>query len=253
MNILFTICGRAGSKGVKNKNSKEFLDYPLSFYTTSIIDLFMRNNPQHQCDLVLNTDSTELISLFKDHLKIPFEIVDRAEELAGDLVPKIHVIKDSYEVARDRKKKDYDMVVDLDITSPLRTLNDLEALIEKKLESNADIVFSVTDSRRNPYFNMVMKTDHGYERVITSNFNTRQETPEIFDMNASMYAYSPSFLIQGKGIFDGKCDVIKMMDTAILDIDSESDFKMMEIIANHLFQHYPGHKAIRDNIFSIMN
>ncbi len=252
MNILFTICGRAGSKGIKNKNVKEFLNYPLSFYTASIINLFIEKNRQHQCDLVLNTDSIELITLFKERLKMPFEVVERVEELAGDMVPKIHVIQDSYEVLRKRKNKDYDMVVDLDITSPLRTLSDLEALIVKKAESDADVVFSVTDSRRNPYFNMVMKTNNGYERVITSNFNTRQETPEIFDMNASMYAYSPVFLSQGRGIFDGKCDVIKMMDTAILDIDSESDFEMMEVIATYLFSNFIQHKEIRNNIVNII-
>jgi CMP-N,N'-diacetyllegionaminic acid synthase len=86
------------------------------------------------------------------------------------------------------------MVIDLDITSPLRTLKNIEALVDKKLNSDADLVFSVTDSRRNPYFNMVMKTEKGYERVIKSYYNARQEAPEIFDMNASMYAYLLSFL-----------------------------------------------------------
>jgi CMP-N,N'-diacetyllegionaminic acid synthase len=148
-------------------------------------------------------------------------------------------------------KKDYDMVVDLDITSPLRTLNDLETLVEKKLNSDADVVFSVTDSRRNPYFNMVMKTDKGYERVVQSNFNARQEAPEIFDMNASMYAYSPEFLTSGKGIFDGKCDVIKMMDTAVLDIDHEIDYEFMTVIAEYLFKYNKLYRDIRENIFNI--
>ena len=144
------------------------------------------------------------------------------------------------------------MVVDLDITSPLRTLDDLESLIEKKMCSDADVVFSVTDSRRNPYFNMVMKTDRGYERVIKSNFNARQEAPEIFDMNASMYAYSPEFLKSGKGIFDGKCDVIKMIDTAVLDIDHENDFELMEVIAEHLFENNKNFEKIYNNLSSII-
>ena len=41
MNILFTICGRAGSKGIKNKNVREFLSKPLPLYTLSAIDLFL--------------------------------------------------------------------------------------------------------------------------------------------------------------------------------------------------------------------
>jgi CMP-N,N'-diacetyllegionaminic acid synthase len=248
MNILFTICGRAGSKGIKNKNLKEFLGFPLSFYTISAIDLFVKENPQHKVDIVLNTDSEGLIDLFANKVKIPIDIVERAPELGTDSTPKVSVIQNSYEVMKQRYERDYDMVVDLDITSPLRTIKDIEALIEKKSNSDADVVFSVTDSRRNPYFNMVMKTEKGYERVVKSNFNARQEAPEIYDMNASMYAYSLEFLNSGKAIFEGKCDVIKMVDTAVLDIDNENDFELMEIIAEYLFAHNEEMKTIKDNI-----
>jgi CMP-N,N'-diacetyllegionaminic acid synthase len=251
MRILFTICGRAGSKGIKNKNLKEFLGYPLPFYTVSVIDLFIKNNKQYDCDIVLNTDSGDLINLFRNKLTLPIHILERAPELGEDNTPKVYVIQNSYTDLKERLNKDYDMVVDLDITSPLRTLKDLENLVEKKLNSDADVVFSVTDARRNPYFNMVMKTDNGYERVIRSNFNARQEAPKIFDMNASMYAYSPEFLDSGKGIFDGKCDVIKMMDTAVLDIDHENDFEFMIVIAEYLFKKNKLYRDIRENIFNI--
>jgi len=252
MRILFTICGRAGSKGIKNKNLKEFLGYPLPFYTVSVIDLFIKNNKQYDCDIALNTDSGDLIDLFRNKLTLPIHIVERESKLGEDTTPKVHVIQNSYMVLKERLKKDYDIVVDLDITSPLRSLKDIENLVEKKLNSDADVVFSVTDSRRNPYFNMVMKTEKGYERVIRSNFNARQEAPEIFDMNASMYAYSPEFLKSGRGIFEGKCDVIKMMDTAVLDIDHESDFEMMEIIAKYYYCKKQDMEVINDNLTNII-
>lgn len=252
MKLLFTICGRAGSKGIKNKNLKEFLGYPLPFYTISAIDLFIKNNRQYECDIVLNTDSADLIDLFRNKVTLPIHIVEREPKLGEDTTPKVHVIQNSYTVLKERLKKDYDIVVDLDITSPLRTLKDLENLVEKKLNSDADVVFSVTDSRRNPYFNMVMKTEKGYDRVIRSNFNARQEAPEIFDMNASMYAYSPEFLTSGKGIFEGKCNVIKMMDTAVLDIDHENDFELMEVVASYLFNKNQSMNLIKENIKAIV-
>ena len=251
MRILFTICGRAGSKGLKNKNLKNFLEFPLAYYTLSTIDLFMKNNKQHECDIVLNTDSSDLIALFKNKVNILVEIIERSSELGKDNTPKVTVIQNSYLVIKERLEKDYDLVVDLDITSPLRILKDLEILVEKASRSDTDVVFSITDSRRNPYFNMVMKTEKGYERVIASDFNARQEAPEIFDMNASMYAYSPKFLKSGKGIFEGKCDVIKMLDTAILDIDSEEDFVLMEVVAKHFYSNNSLLCEIRDNIPSL--
>ncbi|WP_027087209.1 hypothetical protein [Cohnella panacarvi] len=248
MNILFTICGRAGSKGIKNKNLKDFLGYPLPLFTVSAIDLYMRGNPHVQCDIVLNTDSKDLIELFQGSLRIKVDVVDRDATLGLDNTPKVAVIRNSFEIMQVRKSIKYNMVVDLDITSPIRSVDDVSNLIQKKITSLADVVFSVTNARRNPYFNMVVRTENGYERVIKSSFNTRQEAPEIFDMNASLYAYSPSFLGSGKGIFEGKCDVIQMMDTAVLDIDHESDLEMMKVIAEHLFNHYPKLSEVRDNI-----
>lgn len=251
MNILFTICGRAGSKGIKNKNLKDFLGYPLPFYTVSAIDLYIKQNPDVYCDVVLNTDSDDLIKLFKKQLDFQVEIIERNESLGLDNTPKVAVISNCLDVMKKRKSINYDMVVDLDITSPLRTVEDISKLIRKRTESNLDIVFSVTNSRRNPYFNMVMKTENGYERVIASEFNARQEAPEIFDMNASLYAYFPEFLESGKGIFEGKCDIIEMVDTAVLDLDHENDFELMQVIAKYLFERYALFREIRDNIINI--
>lgn len=251
MRILFTICGRAGSKGVKNKNIIDFIGYPLPYYTLAVIDLYMKKHTQNEYVIVLNTDSEDLINLIKTYKDIHVQIVDRPYKLAEDNSPKVPVIKYSYSKICEILKTDFNMVIDLDLTSPLRTLRDLEELVLKRSSSTADVIFSVTDSRRNPYFNMVKKTEDGYERVINSNFNSRQEAPEIFDMNASMYAYKTEFLISGKGIFDGVCDVVKMMDTAVLDIDHEMDLIFMELIGKYLYDTNDCFKEIYDHVSSI--
>jgi len=246
--ILFTICGRAGSKGIKNKNVKEFLGYPLPFYTVSAIDLYKKQNPEINGSVVLNTDSRELISLFESLTNFKADIIERDPSLGLDATPKNKVIQNCLDIMEKRKPIKYNMVVDLDITSPLRTVADISNLIRKKMDSDADIVFSVTDSRRNPYFNMVRKTENGYEKILGPTLNCRQEAPEVFDMNASMYAYSPEFLRRDKDIFEGKCDIIKMMDTAVLDLDHDNDFELMQVIAEYLFCKYTEFKAVRDNI-----
>lgn len=248
MNILFTICGRAGSRGIKNKNLSIFLGYPLSFYTYSAINLFIKKNSDINCELVLNTDSIELAGVFSDNPDIKADIIKRQAALAGDNTPKSEVILNCLRVMEERKLTKYDIVADLDITAPLRSVDDIERLIAKKVNSGADVVFSVTDSRRNPYFNMVKKSANGYERVISSEYNTRQEAPEIFDMNASMYAYSPEFLKGGRGLFEGTCDVIKMRDTAVLDLDKEEDFELMQVLGEYFFENYTDFKEIRNNI-----
>lgn len=251
--ILFTICGRAGSKGLKNKNLKDFLEYPLAFYTLSALDLFIKNHPEHSCDLALSTDSDDLIELVQNKSKIEINTVNRPAEIAGDEAPKISAIRHAYHSLVERKNKDYDIVVDLDITSPLRKLRDLENVIDKKLSTQTPVIYTVTEARRNPYFNMVMKNNDGlYERVIKSDFNARQEAPEIYDMNASIYAYSIEFMSDEIGIFDADNDIVIMDDTAVLDIDSERDFLLMEIIAKYLYNSDKEYREIRDNISKII-
>lgn len=251
MQILFTICGRAGSKGIKNKNIRDFLGKPLPYYTLSAIDLYRKENVEDEIDVVVNSDSQELLHMMKKNPFFELYTIDRAEILGGDNVPKIQVIQNCLEDMQNRLAKKYDMVVDLDITSPLRTKEDIVNLIHMQKEKNADVTFSVTDSRRNPYFNMVKRVEKGVKRVLDSNFTTRQQAPQIFDMNASMYAYHPAFLFSGKGVLDGYCECIHMYDTGILDLDHENDFELMEVIAKYLFDNKPEFGEIYKHIESV--
>lgn len=250
--ILFTICGRAGSKGIKNKNIREFCGYPLPYYSLATIDMFCKMNDGVDVDVVVNSDSKELIELIGKNPFMDVSVIERVAELGGDYVPKIAVIDDCMSRMSDMKKKKYDVVIDLDITSPLRTVGDLINLVNKFLETGADVTTSVTDSRRNPYFNMVKKTEHGYKKVIESNFTTRQQAPEMFDMNASLYAYKPAFLSSGKGVLDGYCECIHMYDTGILDLDHENDYELMQVIANYLYEKRPEFGEIRNHIAKYM-
>lgn len=248
MNILFTICGRAGSKGIKNKNIRDFLGYRLPLCTLSAIDLYLKRNPDIDCDIVVNSDSQELLDIICNNGKQKVKAIIRSEKLSGDMVAKVDVILDCLNQMEEREGKRYDTIVDLDITSPLRTVEDIENLINKKKNSGCDVAFSVVESRRNPYFNMVKKIDKGYGKVIPSGFVARQQAPEIYDMNASIYAYDRDYLRTGKGVFDGYCEIIKMYDAGILDLDHENDFKLMEVVAKYLFKSKAKFGEIRENL-----
>ncbi len=250
MRILFTICGRAGSKGIKNKNIRLFVDKPLVYYTVSAIDLFIKNTKKDfQYDIALSTDSEDLINIVNNNQLQQVNIIRRRPELCGDSIGKIAVIKDCIE-QMESEDKIYDMVIDLDITSPLRTVADIEKLVEVHDTIGADVTTSVTTARRNPYFNQLKKTEHGYKKVIESNYTARQQAPEIYDMNASMYAYSPDFLKSGKGVLDGYCECIEMFDTGILDLDHENDFELMEVIAKYLFEKNEDFAEVYNNILN---
>lgn len=199
--------------------------------------------------VVLNTDSEPLIEIVKRVNTLPVAILRREESLAGDRVPKVAVILDC--LNRSEKEFDckFDMVVDLDITSPLRTVGDVKNAIDRKVQrSEVDVVYSVTHSRRNPYFNMVKEENGFFSKAIPSNYTTRQEAPTFFDMNASIYVYSPKALRKKEQatFFNSGCDAIVMFDTGVLDIDSEEDYELMQVIAKYLFENKEEFKDVFD-------
>lgn len=233
MNILITICGRAGSKGFKNKNLKKMNGIPLVYYTIAVIKLYMEKHRENKVTVALNTDSMELRKLVMAQTILDgIGYVERKESLAGDTVAKVNVIKDTY--LSFERKDSFDVVVDLDITAPLRRVADIENVLEEYFsDTRYDLVFSVVEARRSPYFNMVEKKESGfYGKVCESMFTSRQQTPKSYELNASIYAYNPLFLESDitNTILDYKCGVALMPDFLVLDIDSEDDFEMMEYL-----------------------
>ncbi|MEG0297768.1 MAG: acylneuraminate cytidylyltransferase family protein [Clostridium sp.] len=256
MNILFTICGRAGSKGCKNKNMKEFLGSPLLYFTISCIDIFKKTYKEQfgAMDICVNSDSLELLDLVKK-VNQNIELINRDASLAGDSIGKVDVIKNSVDIIEDRLNNKYDLVIDLDITSPLRVAHDVKRAIDEKLrDRDKNVVFSVVPSRRNPYFNMVQDIEGDYKMIIESTYLTRQEAPQTYDMNASIYVYEREALRDEKlkTLFEGACGAITMTDTAVLDIDSEEDFELMQVVAEHFMSKNSEMKAIIDNIKEIV-
>lgn len=255
MNILFTLCGRAGSKGVKNKNLKNFLGAPLVYYSlASITECIEQMGTDVNYRVVLNTDSQDLVDLVKAQSIVNVDVLWRDESLGGDTISKVDVIKDCYHRGVKLYGTDFDMVVDLDITSPLRCAQDVKNAITHKSERpDTDVVYSVTGSRRNPYFNMVKEEDGFFVRAIRSNVLSRQQAPVFYDMNASIYAYSPKALREKPtNVFlnDG-ASAIMMKDTAVLDIDSEEDYELMEVIGAYLYEKYEDLAQIRNKALEL--
>ena len=246
VNILFTICGRAGSKGLKNKNIADFNGIPLPYYTLAVISMYCEKHRKEfeRMDLALSTDSKELRAIVETKCPVAY-CIDRDASLAGDSVRKIDVIRDAAARAEKHFQTEYDMVVDLDITSPLRTLEDLEHVIEKRLQVDADVVYTVTPARRNPYFNQVMKHEDGYFRTVCGGQTvTRQAAPQIYDMNASIYAYTPAYIHGTEPTFK-RADIVIMRDTGFLDIDNAEDHEYMQIIAEHLCTKHESYRAVK--------
>ncbi len=237
MNILFTVCARAGSKGAAGKNVRLFCGQPIVYYTLEIYEKFVKKYGHHnRIDLAVNTDSEILLEQI-DRNGTEYIFVKRKDELAGDIVAKGEVIRDTFITAEKMKKCEYELLVDLDVTSPLRNLEDVEGTIRQVTQNDkCNFAYSVVEARRNPYFNMVCKNEEGfYDRVILSDYTARQQTPECFDMNASVYVYARDYLLNMSNENEHAM-IWKMEDSVVLDIDSDNDFEMMELLAKYYWE-----------------
>lgn len=252
MNVLITICARAGSKGVKSKNIRDFLGYPICWYTLAAYRLFCEKYGEKYgaFDLAVNTDAPELYEQVERagvaYLKVP-----RKPELAGDTVEKGAVLRDTMKVAQEMTGKIYDCVVDMDLTSPLRRVEDIDNIIQVFFANpEAEAALSVTESRRNPWFNQMVRGEDGFYRLaIQSDFIARQQAPEVFDANASLYVYSPKFLSESDRILiRAKLVCSHMLDTGVLDIDCERDFELMQLLAKYYYENDPAFGEIYDEV-----
>lgn len=245
MKILFTLCGRAGSKGCKNKNIRDFLGHPLFYYSINAIEKFCAKN-HYEYRIGISTDSPDFVKLVKKDNNII--VINRSADLAMDNTPKMAAIRDCALQIKNKYGFAYDLVMDFDITSPIRTITDIENGLKVFENGSYDCVFSVTKARRNPYFNMVKCVEGEYSKALESNFTTRQQAPKMFDMNASIYIYKNEFLLDEKNYspLQKKFGIFEMMDTGIIDIDDDEDFEMMAIIADYLRNHKKEYKEILD-------
>lgn len=240
MKILFTLCARGGSKGLKNKNIKPLLGYPLIHYSIKFVESFRKQYPDYRVDCIISSDSPEIISISSNYSDLI--TIKRDDQLSQDETPKIPVIIDATLHAEKEKKIGYDYVIDLDVTSPLRKTNNIISSLKKLEESDFDVIFSAVESRRNPYFNMVEIQKGIAKRIIETNFVYRQQAPEVYDLNASIYTFRRKSL--GTKIkysaFDGKAFIELMNDTYVLDIDKPQDFTIFEILVeNYYVNVYP--------------
>lgn len=228
MNILAVVAARGGSKGVPGKNIRELCGKPLIAYS---IEQARRWGKARR--VVVSTDSPEIAAAAKAHgAEVPFT---RPAELATDGAGKLPVLQHALRACEESFGERYDYLLDLDATSPLRRLSDIDRAFQTALDKKADVVFSVVPAHKNPYFNMVELAPDGTARLCKRPERPvlcRQDAPAVYDMNASIYVYKAEVLrAQGTPTLFGPRTYLSVMaGLPFLDVDSELDFKIAEFL-----------------------
>jgi CMP-N-acetylneuraminic acid synthetase len=222
--ILCTVCARGGSKGLPNKNLLEIDGKSLIGHTLTQAKSVNGINA-----VIVSSDSKKILEEGKN-----FEadiLLERDAELASDNAGKIDAIIDCINYAERKMKVDFDYVIDLDVTSPLRSIDDITNCLKMSQGANFTNLITVTDSRKNPYFNQIEITNEGPQLVKTGyDIKGRQAAPKVYDMNASIYVWEKKFLLSKKSLFSKHTIVYDMPEERSIDIDSELDFKFVKYL-----------------------
>lgn len=228
MNILITICARGGSKGIPKKNIRLLNGKPLIGYTIEKANEFFL---QYDGDIVLSTDSDEIIGVCESlGLKTTYR---RPKYLASDSAGKIETIKDVLLFTEKENNIRYDYVIDLDVTSPLRKVDDLKSALALIFENDKALnIFSVSQAQRNPYFNMVEIHEDGFYKVVKSagKILSRQKAPKVYDMNSSFYIYKRMFFDTDINTTTTDFSLVYIMEHICFDLDEMIDFEFMEFL-----------------------
>ncbi|MDB4921088.1 acylneuraminate cytidylyltransferase family protein [Mucilaginibacter sp.] len=231
MRILVTICARGGSKGIPGKNIKPLNDVPLIAYTIRVAQEFAK---LYNADIAISTDDAQIKNVACEY-GILTEYV-RPEQLATDSAGKIDTILDLLLYQESNVGQTYDYLLDLDVTSPLRTLEDIVTAFELlKADEEALNLFSVNNAARNPYFNMVEQKENGYYDLVKREgaILTRQSAPKVYDLNASFYFYKRKFFSQGLKTVFTQHSLIYLMPHLCFDLDHVIDFEFLDFLLSN--------------------
>ena len=218
------IFARGGSKGLPGKNIKPLLGKPLIQYS---IEVALQISGIDK--VFVSTDDTDIAKVALDNGAI---VIDRPSELAQDNSPEWQAWQHAINWVKGRYG-DFEEFVSLPVTSPLRSVKDVESAILRRSNIGADICIAITPANRSPYFNMVKKSANNLIELVNKSSNLisrRQDVPKVFDITTVAYVASVEFIMNNNNIFDGRVSSIEIPKHRAVDIDDIYDFKFAECL-----------------------
>lgn len=218
------VFARGGSKGLPKKNILKLGDKPLIAHSIELA-----KNINEIENVYVSTDSKEIANIAKNY---GARIIKRPENLASDQSPEwlawIHAVKyvnENYGA--------FDKFLSLPATSPLRNSNDVIKCLNS-LAGNIDMVLTMTNAKRNPWFNMVIKDDSGIIKTVNQNIeiSRRQDAPKVYDLCTVAYVTRPDFILSSSSLWEGNTIGVEIPENRSIDIDTKYDFE----IADYLYK-----------------
>ena len=222
------IFARGGSKGVPQKNIRVLGGKPLIAWSIEHALAVKRIDR-----VIVSTDSEEIAAAAREYgAQVPFI---RPAELACDDSPEWLAWRHALNFLLESDGALPEAMVSVPATAPLRLPRDIENCLDEYEKGGADMVITVTDAHRSPYFNMVKTHCDGTVGLVIppqSAIARRQDVPTVYDMATVAYVARPEFVVGHNGVFEGRVRAVHVPPERALDIDTLLDFQVAECLLN---------------------
>lgn len=226
MKILAIIPARGGSKRLPRKNILDLGGKPLIAWT---IEAALKSS--FITDVIVSTDDLEIAAVSEKYgAEVPFL---RPLDLSNDTASSIDVVKHSISYMKEFKGKEYDFILLLQPTSPLRSINDIDYAVEEMIEKKADSIISMCECEHPPVWSNTLPDDLSIVNFDRKEYlNVRsQDIPIYYRYNGAIYISRVKRLIDESSFyFNTNSFAYIMPQERSIDIDSQLDFKIAELL-----------------------
>ena len=228
MKAIAFIFARGGSKGLPGKNIRHLGGKPLIAWS---IELALAVNRIER--VIVSTDSEEIAAVAREYgAEVPFI---RPAEMARDNSPEWLAWRHALNYFRESTGALPEVMVSVPATAPLRHALDIENCLDEYEKGDAEMVITVTEAHRSPYFNMVKANLDGTVGLVNppqSAIARRQDAPVVYDMATVCYVANPEFIMTHNAMFEGRVKAVQVPVERAIDIDTLLDFQIAECLLN---------------------
>lgn len=225
-NILAVVPARGGSKGIPLKNLQPVNGVPM----VALVGRVLAQLPEVD-RAVVSTDHNEIAAVAEAAgIAAPFR---RPEALSGDRIGDIDVLVHALETCEKLDGVQYDIVLMLQPTSPLRQPRHVRDCAQKLVDGGWDAVWTVslTDTKDHPLKQLIFENDGGmdYYDPAGANIIARQQLKSVFHRNGIAYAFTRDCLLNQRTIKGARTAAV-VIDGEHVSIDTMWDLELVEFI-----------------------
>ena len=225
--VVAIILARGGSKGIPKKNVLNFSGHPLVAW--SIIQAKNTNNID---EVYVSSDSEEILIIADNY---GAKTIKRPPEFASDTAKSEDAILHALKVL----DAEYDIVIMLEPTAPLRDPKDLSNAVKMFRSEGWDSCFSGATLQD---FLIWKKDQNG--NLMSVNYDYKKQGPRQmrepdYVENGAIYMFKPKIMLEEKNRFGGKIGIFPNHFWQSFEIDEPDDWNFVELVfEKYLLQKY---------------